>query len=957
MHRRAVTFLRSSACLAAAILALAAPAVAQERMKHRVYVGAKVCASCHEGDAMGNQCSLWLRTKHAHAYTNLATPEAKQIAKWSGVPMEPQDSAMCLGCHATGAEAEDWEKDPTFFLKDGVQCEKCHGPGSEYSDEKVMMNREAAMRAGLNRPTKDECVNCHVEKGSHKMVLGPRPYDVDEAWRRIAHPLAHDDELKKLKIPEPPVNDGSPKYTGVKGCAECHAGPAKGYQFTRWRTSKHAEAYASLSTPAAYKIAAEMQVKEDPRASTACLRCHATAYHEPSGGVLESYAIHEGVGCEACHGAGSAYSAEAVMKDRAAAERAGLKKIAPETCQACHANAHGKPFDYQTAVKTIAHPTEAPPLVVETHYKTPLDVALSPDGKELYVTCEAASSVIVVDAAARKKVAEIPVGGQPMSVAFSPDGRRAFVSNRLDDSVSVIDVPARKVASTIRVGNQPHGVLTDRSGKTLYVLNTSSDDISVIDAGSLQEIKRLAASRSPWAMAISPDGSRILVTNSLSRFVKFHEPSLSEVTVIDAQRAMVDQRVPVPATNLLQGVAWHPSGRFALVTMLRTKNLVPLTRLLQGWTITNGLGILWADGRVDQVLLDEPGLCFPDPAAVAITPDGRLALVTSSSTDRVAVVDVAKLIQMLEQATPYDREHVLPNHLGKSSEFVTGYIPTKNCPRGILIAPDGQTAYVANSLDDSLSVIDVPRLKAVERIDLGGPKELTKVRYGERVFNSAKITFRRQFSCHSCHPDGHVDGLAYDIESDGIGLNPVDNRTLRGILDTAPFKWSGTNPSLARQCGARLAAHFTRLQPFTPEELSALELYICTIPRPPNRYRPVGAPLTEAQRRGKAVFERTMTNDGRMIPKEQRCTNCHFPPLYTDRRLHDVGTKHRLDTISKFDVPHLNNVYDSAPYLHNGIADTLEEIWTRFNPYDQHGVTNDMTKDQLNDLIEYLKTL
>ena len=118
--------------------------------------------------------------------------------------------------------------------------------------------------------------------------------------------------------------------------------------------------------------------------------------------------------------------------------------------------------------------------------------------------------MIVVDAAARRKVAEIPVGGQPMSVAFSPDGRRAFVSNRLDDSVSVIDVATRKVVATIPVGDEPHGVLTDRSGKTLYVLNTSSDDISVIDTASLQEVKRLAASRSPWALALSPDGSRIL---------------------------------------------------------------------------------------------------------------------------------------------------------------------------------------------------------------------------------------------------------------------------------------------------------------------------------------------------------------------------------------------------------------------------------------------------------------
>ena len=809
MHRMTTPILRSFVLPAALILATAACARGQGRVKQPVYVGVKVCASCHDGDAAGNQCSLWLKTKHARTYSHLATPEARQIAKWSGIPMEPAKSAMCLGCHATGAEAEDWEKDPTFFEKDGVQCEKCHGPGSEYADAKVMADRKAAVAAGLNLPTQNDCLHCHAEKGSHKIVLGPRPFDFDKAWSQIAHPI-----------------------------------PGR-----------------------------------------------------------------------------------------------------------------GKPVGHPAATETVAPSPVTPIPEVEPRYKTPLNLAMSPDGKELYVTCEAAYSVVVVDVASRRKVAEIPVGGHPMNVTFSPDGRRVFVSNRLDDSVSVIDPAARKTVATVPVGDEPHGLMTDRSGKTLYVLNTSSDDISVIDTASWAEVKRLAASRSPWAMAPSPDGSRIYVTNSLSRFVKFREPPLSEVTVLDTQRAVVDDRVPVPATNLLQGIAWHPDGRFALTTMLRTKNLVPLTRLLQGWTITNGLAVLWADGRVDQVLLDEPGVCFPDPAAVAITPDGRLALVTSSSTDRVAVADLAKLVGLLQRATPYDREHVLPNHLGSATEFVIAHIPTKNGPRGILIAPDGKTAFVANSLDDSLTVIDVPSLRAVERIDLGGPKEITKTRYGERLFNSAKITFRRQFSCHSCHPDGHIDGLTYDIESDGIGMNPVDNRTLRGILDTAPFKWSGTNPSLSRQCGARLAAHFTRLAPFSPEELAALDSYICTIPRPPNRYRPVGAPLTEAQRRGKAIFMRTRANDGRVIPKENRCTTCHFPPLYTDRQLHDVGTRHALDTISKFDVPHLNNIYDSAPYLHNGMANTLEEIWTRYNAYDTHGVTNDMTKDQLNDLIEYLKTL
>jgi len=115
--------------------------------------------------------------------------------------------------------------------------------------------------------------------------------------------------------------------------------------------------------------------------------------------------------------------------------------------------------------------------------------------------------------------------------------------------------------------------------------------------------------------------------------------------------------------------------------------------------------------------------------------------------------------------------------------------------------------------------------------------------------------------------------------------------------------------------------------------------------------------LTPAQARGKAIFERTKTKDGRDIPALGRCVTCHFPPLYTDRSKRDVGTKQWLDRQGTFDVPHLNNIYDSAPYLHNGSAATLEEIWTVFNPYDTHGVTNDMTKDELNDLIEFIKTL
>jgi YVTN family beta-propeller protein len=906
---------------------------------------------------MGHQHCRWLNSRHSQAYASLASPEARKIARLSGVPQEPQRSPICLGCHATGAEAEDWEKDEQFHIEDGVQCEKCHGAGSEYMDESVMMDPQAARAAGLIVAGKDQCLACHKVKGSHEAVLKQPPLDLDKAWQEILHPTPVDwDYMDAHEAPDA-TDSRAAKYTGSLTCGKCHQGPESGYQYSKWRSGPHANAYAVLATERAAAIAAEMGASDNPLTDAKCLTCHATAYHQPAGGALDSYQVYEGVGCEACHGAGSDYSPETVMRDKSAARLAGLREVTESTCNSCHADAHGKPFDYAEGLKRIAHPTEIPAPASEVRYKTPLNLAFSPDGGELYVTCEASHSVIVVDVATRKKIAEIPVGHHPTDVTFHPSGKWAYVSNRLDDTVLVISVSARKVVATIPVGDEPHGLLTDLDGRLLYVLNTSTDSVSVIDTATLAEVKRLEAGRAPWSLAISPDGTQIVVTNTLSQFVPPRTPSISEITVIETERAIVEDRRVIDSANLAMGVDWHPRGDFALTTINRTKNLVPMTRLLQGWTITNGLSVIWRDGTVDQVLLDEPNLCFPDPTDVAITPNGRLALVTSSGSNRVAVVDVPRLVNMLQSASEHERRHVLPNHMGKPTEFVVKHIPTGHSPRGVVVSPDGRTAFVACSLDDSLTVIDLGSLEAVERIDLGGPQVITEVRRGERLFHSANITFHRQFSCNSCHPDGHVDGLTYDIEPDGIGSNPVDNRTLRGILDTAPFKWEGTNPSLQRQCGPRLAVFFTRIQPFTPDELQALDLYICTIPRPPNRYRPLGAELTDAQRRGKEMFERTRTNDGQVIPLEKRCNNCHFPPMYTNRTRQDVGTKMWLDHESSFDVPHLNNIYDSAPYLHNGVAETLEEIWTRFNPNDEHGVTNDMTKDQLNDLIEYIKTL
>jgi hypothetical protein len=185
----------------------------------------------------------------------------------------------------------------------------------------------------------------------------------------------------------------------------------------------------------------------------------------------------------------------------------------------------------------------------------------------------------------------------------------------------------------------------------------------------------------------------------------------------------------------------------------------------------------------------------------------------------------------------------------------------------------------------------------------------------------------------------------------------VDNRSLLGLRGTAPFKWNGKNTSLYMQCGIRFARFLTRSEPFPFDEQVALAAFLESLEPPRNRNRGPGGALTEAQQRGREIFSRAARADGTPIRLIDRCSTCHSGHLYTDRQRHDVGSAGSWDTVRAFDTPQLNNIGMGAPYLHDGKARTLEEIWTVYSPGDEHGITSDLGKQGLNDLIEYLRTL
>lgn len=590
---------------------------------------------------------------------------------------------------------------------------------------------------------------------------------------------------------------------------------------------------------------------------------------------------------------------------------------------------------------------------VPVNYLTPVELRFSPDGSNLYVVCEDDDSVLAVDLRTGRVISRAKVGRGPQDVAVSPDGKTLYVSNAWSDTVSEIDASTFSVRRTLPVGWGPVGLTTDRKGKVLYVANSIGNDVSLLDLSRGTEIKRLAAWRSPHQVTLSRDGRSVFVSNLLPHVAPSDEPPVSELTVIDTGKQVAAERILIPGVVELRHIAEAPAGvgGYLLVPFMRPKNLGPLIQVSQGWIVTHGMAIVRPGSNVQtqrgnievaQVLLDDIDYYYAGTNGAAFTPDGRYALVTSSEANVVSIIDTSKLQRLLRHA----RKEELPNRLDSAREFVVRRLPTGSNPVAVVVSPDGRLAYIANRLDDSLTVVDIQRLRVKSKIDLGGPKGITALRHGEQLFHDAHYCFQGQFACATCHPDNHVDGLAWNLETPQLGRDRVLNRTLRGIAETAPYKWNGHNPDLETQCGQRIAKFLFHSEGFNHDQLEDLVGFIKSIPLPPNRHLAADGQLTPLQERGKEIFFK------------KNCDTCHTPEThYTAKISTDVGTASKYDTSGLFDIPQLDRVYERPPYLHNGEALSLEEIWTKYNASDKHGVTSDMSKEQLNDLVEYLKTL
>ena len=544
--------------------------------------------------------------------------------------------------------------------------------------------------------------------------------------------------------------------------------------------------------------------------------------------------------------------------------------------------------------------------------RAPFEVAFTPDGARALVTEFDEGTLAVIETATGKVLQHVPtLGEQPTGVAVTADGKTAVVTNSFDGSVAFVDLLHSK-ATTLRLRGMPYDVVISPDGATAYVSVSQLDHVAIIDLASRVVTARIPTGRRPRALAITPDGRTVMVANFTQGSVSFLDTAARKETA----------QGPTPAVNL-RGIAPLPGGRRAYAIGQRAQNERPTETAIGIWS--NQAFHVSPNGGPNadvNIWLDFLGKDVADPDSVVFDPAGERAFITCSGGHSVNVVTA------------------------RGSDFVGAIRGVGAHPKGLAFTPDGKELWVANHLGNDLAVIDPATLAIKRRVNLGPPARKDPHLFGRFLFNTATITRGAQFSCNSCHPDGNTDGISWKFTHvpDGLGREITRNvRSLRGdIEDTAPFRWTGHDKDLDSFVQDEVVGLLQSPRLDEPR-LRAIVDFLKSQPLPPNPHRKDDGGFTEAGLRGKSLFA-----------GKAGCVDCHTGAKAGGQRKAHLGT---TPAGVDLDVPHLPGVYDSYPYMHDGRATTLEEIFARHNPQKLHGKAHELTPEELRDVIEYVREL
>jgi YVTN family beta-propeller protein len=471
-------------------------------------------------------------------------------------------------------------------------------------------------------------------------------------------------------------------------------------------------------------------------------------------------------------------------------------------------------------------------------------IVLSPDGSRLYMALTTMGKVRVIDTATLSEVTTIDVGVDPVGLAVRPDGSELWVANHVSDSVSVVSLAAgptlHQVIDTIQAVDVPNlitdfdepvGIAFANNGKA-YVSLSSRNQIAVVDANTYtvtslipinaQEPRAMAVrdgflyvpvfesgNRSELSACVVDGASQCTFNITESNFaqnpqlVGFEVDIVSDSILPDRDLYVFDTSDDSQASvvsgvgTLLYGIAVDSFGN-AFVSMTGARNrangqagtLGEGLADLQNRIFNNRIAVVSCPdgscGSPSRISLEAdlpanpaPGTQLATPYGIAISGDDQVLVVTAASSSRVATVDVA-------------------------TGTVLDTLDVGNGPRALALVSDSQTgapltAYVLNTLDDSVSEVNVSNPSALvetRRTSFGGDLTPQAIREGRIAFNSAEASTTGTFSCASCHPDGHTDQLLWVIGAQCTfqGCDQEEVRStmpIRGLKNTLPLHWDG----------------------------------------------------------------------------------------------------------------------------------------------------------------------
>lgn len=171
----------------------------------------------------------------------------------------------------------------------------------------------------------------------------------------------------------------------------------------------------------------------------------------------------------------------------------------------------------------------------------PHGVAVTPDGKKLYVANYNSNNISVIETANNSHIATVPAGRSPYGIAVTPDGTKVYVTNYNSSNVSVINTATNSVIASVNAGEYPEGIEVTPDGTKVFVVNSGSNNVSVIDTATNNVIATVNVGKSPAAFGkfIGPFPATKLsvspIANFSSNLTRGYAPlSMSEYKLISS---------------------------------------------------------------------------------------------------------------------------------------------------------------------------------------------------------------------------------------------------------------------------------------------------------------------------------------------------------------------------------------------------------------------------------------